>query len=432
MSTEAVPARVLIVSALQVHPALSGGNLRTHALADALARRGAEVFVYSFVGRKKDYIARSGSGLQNWPSGVQEYVNRSVPGFFAGYGSYGLGLPPLWLTSYLKIASLRPLDWLLPRLLRDKLAWCDAVITDFPFVHPVFAARAARATLRILNTHNVEHHLYDPNAGWRNRALRRAVERIELEAARHADAVVSCSAEDQAFFERSASVRRAVVVPNGIDLERFSMPPDVRRDTRAALGIAESVLLVLFTASKWGPNQEAFDFLYSFVLTHERELVESRIHFLVVGGVVDSPLRLPALTATGKVDTVEAYFAAADVGINPIVSGAGTNVKMGEFMAARLPVLVTPFGARGYRIEHGRTGFVFDRDHLMRALLDLRRMIDAAPEGLRAIADQALRENMSVISMVECVAPLVEIIRARGAKAADPRERKGRDRVAQA
>ena len=77
-------------------------------MADALAKRSTEVFVYSFVGRKQDYLARARSGLQTWPSGVQEYVNRSVPGFIAGYGGYGLSLPPLWLTAYLRLARAWP------------------------------------------------------------------------------------------------------------------------------------------------------------------------------------------------------------------------------------------------------------------------------------------------------------------------------------
>lgn len=422
MSADTAMPRVLIVSSLQVYPTLSGGNLRTYALANALASRGAEVFVYSFVGRKKDYLARARSGAQEWPSGIEEYVNRSIPSFVAGYGSYGLGLPPLWLTAYLRLAHAWPRDFLLPRLLREKLAWCDTVIADFPFVHPVFEARSARGRLRVLNTHNVEHHLYDPDAGWRKRALRRVVKSVELKAVRYAEVVVSCSSGDQDFFQSSTSVRHAMVVPNGVDVERFSMPPKVRCETRSSLGIAESVLLVLFTASKWGPNQEAFDYLYGFAEDHERELVDNRIHFLVVGGVVDSPLQMPALTATGKVDTVEEYFVAADVGINPLVTGAGTNVKMGEFMAARLPVVVTAFGTRGYRIEHKRTGFVFDREHLMGSLRELRGMIDSDPEGLRLIADRALEENKKVVSMVECVAPLTDVIGERLGEVSDSRE----------
>jgi glycosyltransferase involved in cell wall biosynthesis len=410
MTAEASAARVLIVSALQVYPTLSGGNLRTHALANALAKRGAEVFVYAFVGRKKDYLARTRSGPQKWPGGVDEYVNRSLPGFLAGYGSYALDLPPLWLTAYLRVAGAWLGDLLLPRLLRDKLAWCDVVIADFPFVHPVFEARVARGRMRVLNTHNIEHHLYAADGAWRDRALRRVVQSTELEAASQADVVVGCSEGDKAFFEDHARVRHAIVVPNGVDVQRFDTPAQVRSDTRASLGISDAVLLVLFTASKWGPNQEAFEFLQGFAQRHEHELVEHRIHFLVVGGIVDSALRMPALTATGRVDTVEAYFAAGDVGINPLVTGAGTNVKMGEFIAARLPVLVTSFGARGYRIEDRRTGFVFERDRLMDCLLDVRRVFDAEPACLETLAQCAFQENAALIDMSECVVPLMEHI----------------------
>ena len=47
MNDPSAPVRVLIVSPVQVHPTQSGGNLRSFGLANALARRGAEVFVYS-------------------------------------------------------------------------------------------------------------------------------------------------------------------------------------------------------------------------------------------------------------------------------------------------------------------------------------------------------------------------------------------------
>ena len=33
--------------------------------------------------------------------------------------------------------------------------------------------------------------------------------------------------------------------------------------------------------------------------------------------------------------------------LNPVRSGSGTNLKMHEYMAAGLPVVTTPFGARG-------------------------------------------------------------------------------------
>mgnify|MGYP003579149625 FL=1 len=434
MTTQSTRARVLLVSGLQVYPTLSGGQLRTFALANALARRGCEVFVYSFVGRKKDYLSRKPSGTQLWPSGVKEYVNRASLGFLAGYGSYGLGLPPIWLSAFLHCAcKLQPLP-LLPRLLREKLAWCDTVIADFPFLYPVFGANRDRSRLRVLNLHNVEHHFYDGAGRWRDRLLRNAVRHIEHAAVSSADVVVTCSEGDQQYFESNAAIRRSLIVRNGIDPERFRFAPETRTRTRTELAIPDNVKLFLFTASKWGPNREAFEFLLGFAKTHERRLVEHGIHLLVVGNAVAAPVRLPALTATGKVEVVEPYFAAADPAINPLTTGGGTNVKMGEFIAARLPILVSAFGARGYRIEHSRTGFVFERETLLEVMLTVRRFLDSEPAVLQEMVNNAFVENAPLIDMNQCIVPLAEVVhdyRRRGAAYGElPASSTSRNRIA--
>ncbi|HEV7500205.1 MAG TPA: hypothetical protein VGQ33_09390, partial [Vicinamibacteria bacterium] len=158
--------RVLFLSGLQIHPARSGGNLRSVGLARALHRHGLDVFVYSLVGRKDDYLARRPSAIQVWPDGIEEYVDRGMMGFAAQYGSYALGLPPIWLTAYLRAAAASPGERLLPRVLRQRLAWCDVVLADFPFVHPIFHTASARGRLRVASTHNVEHRMHDDQSRW--------------------------------------------------------------------------------------------------------------------------------------------------------------------------------------------------------------------------------------------------------------------------
>jgi glycosyltransferase involved in cell wall biosynthesis len=402
--------RVLFLSGLQIHPPLSGGNLRSHALASALANHGLDVFVYSMVGRKKDYLARRPSSVERWPAGLDEYVDRGPLGFLAQFGSYFVGLPPVWLTAYLRAACSSPREVLLPRLLRERLGWCDTVVADFPFVHPAFAAPAARGRLRVVSTHNIEHHLYDDRTRWQNRWSRDAVRRIELAAAEAADVLVACCEGDESFFSAHASVRRSVLVPNGIDLRRFEGLAAQRAAGRATLGLPEDVKVFLFTASKFGPNREAFDFLQGFARQNRAMLEERRIHLVVVGNVVTEPVRLPAFTATGKVDVVEPYFAAADAALNPIATGAGTNVKMCEFMAARLPIVTTPFGARGFRIDDGRTGFLFERDVLAPTLSKVGHLLDEDPGRLARIADEAYRLNERAIDMDVGVKPLVDAI----------------------
>ena len=63
--------------------------------------------------------------------------------------------------------------------------------------------------------------------------------------------------------------------------------------------------------------------------------------------MVSTPVREGAFIATGPVPEVLPYFAAADAGLNPITRGSGSNVKLFEYLAARLPVISTLFGVRG-------------------------------------------------------------------------------------
>jgi glycosyltransferase involved in cell wall biosynthesis len=54
------------------------------------------------------------------------------------------------------------------------------------------------------------------------------------------------------------------------------------------------------------------------------------------------------MTITGYVkDDYEAHFDLADIALNPMAIGGGTNIKLIDYMARSLPVISTPFGVRG-------------------------------------------------------------------------------------
>jgi glycosyltransferase involved in cell wall biosynthesis len=396
--------------------------LRSHALATALQRRGFEVFVHSLTGRKADYKARRPSSTQRWPEGVEEYVDRSLPSAARWILSYVLGAPPLWLTARLAAGVRAPGEALLPRRLRDRLAWCDVVVADFPFVYPILTASLARDRLRILNTHNIEHRLYDDSRGWRARGMRAAVCAVEIAAAASCDILVSCCEEDAAFFDSHAPDAKSVVVPNGVDVRRFLGTEVDRLSLRHALGLGDGTRVFLFTASRWGPNREAFEYLRGFAREQAALLAEKGIHFLVVGSVTDQPERFPGFTATGRVPRSEPYFAAADAALNPISSGTGTNLKTCEFLAARLPLLTTAFGARGFDVRDGHTGFVFDTSSLAPALARVCALLEEDPGRLRAMAETAYMANERLVDMDVAVSGLADMMDARWTDGArDPR-----------
>jgi glycosyltransferase involved in cell wall biosynthesis len=66
-------------------------------------------------------------------------------------------------------------------------------------------------------------------------------------------------------------------------------------------------------------------------------------------------------------DTEKAnWLEVCDVGLNPVISGSGTNLKLIEYAAAGVPVVSTDFGARGLGFASGReyvsaTGDAFAR-----------------------------------------------------------------------
>jgi glycosyltransferase involved in cell wall biosynthesis len=98
----------------------------------------------------------------------------------------------------------------------------------------------------------------------------------------------------------------------------------------------------------------------------------------VIGGGVSSAIDGAALAAngirnvrvTGHLSEVDklAYLGASDLAINPMFSGSGTNIKMFDFMAAGLPIVSTPIGARGISQGSETVFSVCDKEHFARGV----------------------------------------------------------------
>ena len=250
--------------------------------------------------------------------------------------------------------------------LAASVARSDVVLLSHPFLLPALDAIGCDKPL-VFDAHNVEADLKaailpDDAEG---RSLVSFVDEVERRAVREATMVVTCSTEDAVVLAGRAGRsldQRFVLLPNGTDSSvTVPSPRDRaegsrrwrRRWTSLARPAAPPSALAVFIASWHRPNLDAAqtliglapqipDVVVLLVGSHSRFFEGRRLPpNVVLGGVVTDGAKRTLLRS-------------ADVALNPMRTGSGTNLKIVEYFAAGAPVVSTTFGARGLDVtgEH--------------------------------------------------------------------------------
>ena len=160
--------------------------------------------------------------------------------------------------------------------------------------------------------------------------------RYETKLARRADAVVFCSEHDLAPVRRYAPEVSYVLVPNGVDTEKFFFKQP---------GEEQSNTLVFTGNLGYGPNRHATRFFLEKIFPHvRREIPETK--FVVVGRDAKAYFqreaeRTPGLEVVDFVPDLRTYIARATVAVAPITIGVGVSNKLGEAFATGTPVVAT-------------------------------------------------------------------------------------------
>lgn len=235
----------------------------------------------------------------------------------------------------------------------------DIYTHESPFLAPVIPRRRPAGQLLVYNSYNVEALMAAGMFGRSPQGLLAArwIRRQERWLVRESDIVLACSEEDADAFTRLYGIMRSrvAVVPNGVDPQEIVPCPtgEARTAARRRLELADGRPAVFFIGSHHPPNIEAVETILGRIAPALPD-----VDFLAAGKVCDS-FREAALPANvrllGLVDeeTRAALFHGCDAAINPMQSGSGTNLKMLDAMSAALPIVSTPFGARGLRTEDG-------------------------------------------------------------------------------
>ncbi len=214
-------------------------------------------------------------------------------------------------------------------------------------------------------------------------------EAIERRACESSDLIMACLEEDAKAFNRiyGSSLEDVSIVPNGVDLETVTFRTLQERQQLKRDKCQSDAFTVLFMGSWHGPNIEAVFCLMEIA----RSL--PYIKFLVVGSVgsyLDHfGFMLPDnMESTGVVDdsVKDTILGTVDLAVNPMETGSGTNLKMLDYMAAGIPTLTTPFGARGLNIENGVTTHIAP---LIAFPQVIERLRQASPGETAALIERA-------------------------------------------
>lgn len=336
-----------MVCGFRIFPPATGGQVHSSTIARALARMGHEVLVYNLAGRREDYAIRGSMGARAAcapiESGLTEETNLGPIYGLLQTIARRLGVPRIWQHELLR------LGWI-PRGLREHLRSADIIVADFPFCPPIPGPWSDKPWFLV--SHELECRLLQQGTRV-ERFFAPWMERIEREAPRRYRDIFVCAEEDREFF-RSFDAGARLKLPYircGVDSRAYVAEPGARARVRAQLGLADDDWLLAFSGSAYGPNVEALAQIREFCRVEADFLARHRLYVLALGSMLAAPVREGAFIATGRVPDVVPYFAAADIGLNPITRGSGSNVKLFEYLAALLPVVSTPFGVRGTNLE---------------------------------------------------------------------------------
>ncbi len=343
--------KVLVLDMQPITPAVGGGRLRLLGLYHNLGEDCETTYLGTY-----DW---SGPGFrrQRLSSTLEEIVMplsaehfRSVDRLSQAAGGRTIIDVSFPMLAHLSLDFISALEELVPK--------ADILVFSHPWVYPLASRLVNRSRqLVIYDSQNVEGLLRTQllDDGVEGARLVREVVRNEVALCRKADLVLACSQEDRLLFASlyGIEIGKVCIVPNGTFTEGRRRPSrEERALARRSLGIGE-IPLAIFLGSNYPPNIEAANYIC-------RKLAPAvpNVLFAICGGVGGG---LPAethgsikgqmanLRVTGPIsdEDKELYLRAADVALNPMFTGSGTNVKIFDFMANGLPVLTTPVGARG-------------------------------------------------------------------------------------
>jgi len=337
---------ILVLSPRQLWPTNSGAKLREFHLAKALGRAGKLTLLHFL---EPGEPAPSPSDLP--------FCDRVI----------AIPRPPLYtpiklLQGVVGRWPLPVVNYYCPRMaaaLRQLLSEQTFDIVHFESMNMVgylpILESLSPASSRMLDWHNIDSELmerhaesnpFGPRKLYAQLTARRTYS-LETRMLASLDGHIVCSERERVTLRKRSPNARIAVINNGVDVTSFQ--------TARAAAANESLIFV--GQMSYQPNIEGALYFVRSVWPAVRKRFPS-LRLRIVGANPAPAVRAlasePNVEVTGTVPDVRPYYADALAAIVPLLTGAGTRLKILEAMAANVPVISTPIGAEGLEVEDGK------------------------------------------------------------------------------
>jgi FkbM family methyltransferase len=368
------PVKVLITDNQCIEPAVGGGRLRLLGLYRTLTEGIEATYVGTYDWRGPGYrelqLSRRLREIDIPQSSEHFVLNDHLNALLPGKTIIDVTIP--WLV------------WSSPALVEavcQHAAQADVVIFSHPWMYGcVRDVVHTSGKIIIYDSQNCEAVLRAKLLGSNEfgTCLAQSVKWIEGILCEESDLILACSDEDKRTFVEVYDLKpqKILVVPNGVNV-RAIRPATPSARARARQHLAMEGFVALFIGSAYPPNLEAVGLILNQLAPANPEVT-----FVLVGGASEPsivagvaphiPRNVRLLGHVSDAGRDEAY-AAADMAINPMVTGSGTNIKMLDFLAAGLPTLTTSVGARGIRNRNDACFIVDDSSRFSEWINELQR-----------------------------------------------------------
>jgi len=336
--------RILDVAPFGVVPPIHGGSLRIFNICQYLSHC-YSIMLFSQGIRSNEFQFTTKSWTTEVNLNFSEHRHVNIPASLGLELCRRVGIPSsIFVGDVLNIFK--------PRVLNCAINEVDCIQVEHPWQFEYVFKRKKERTPIVLVEHNYEYDLLQQIIV-RNKINRKLLETaLELEqfAVENADLVITVSDIDKNSLCQSFDISKGkiITVPNGVDSTRNRPISRIENEKyKKKLGLSGKYV-ILFTGSAYPPNIEAVKKICTVIAPN---CAAEDIIFLIVGKVGEKLRSAKNILFTGSVVSVDDYVKCADIAINPMISGSGTNLKMLEYFSYGLPVISTERGARGLDLD---------------------------------------------------------------------------------